>query len=198
MATSLEELKAFIEEVGWHCEEHDGKYLSMVFDTESYRNPDGEATVLLIADVMDEGAAWRVFAPKFYMFEDGPNPLAMLKACMSAGYLSKFVSYELDLTDGELRAAIEIPLQDSPLTASQVRRSINQVLWAVNYYHPMIAGARETGQVVPPNREALRLASLAKEISLLSPAALERVRAGLDKAIARAAAASSSEEAESL
>jgi hypothetical protein len=60
----------------------------------------------------------------------------------------------------------------------------------VNYYHPMIAWGAETGQVVPPNKEALRLASLAKEISLLSPAALERVRAGLDEAIARAAAAS--------
>ncbi len=194
MATTIKEISDLIEKQGWKSEEIEGHdCLRFGFATKTYVDADGDASVLLIAEVMDEGRSWRVFAPRLYKYEDGPNGLAMLKACLYATRRSKFASWHLDLADGEIQLSVRNILEETPLTETQFKRVVDHVFWAVEEFHEMIVHARDTGEINPPDKPS-PLEALLRQIAALSPAGYDRVRQGLDAAITRAAEKASAPE----
>lgn len=183
-----------LEKRGWRHEVvEERNFIRFGFATENYMDSKGKSGVLLIAEVMDDGASWQVFAPNVYHYEDGPHGLEMLKACLYAARGCKFATWTLDIEDGEIILAVRSILNDAPLTESVFQKVVDHIVWAVESFHDMITRARDTGEIRPPSRES-PLEGLFRRIAELSPASREKVRAALDSAITKAAETASEPE----
>lgn len=58
---------------------------------------------------------------------------------------TKFVQFEYDENDGEIRVKIEFPLEDTPLTKRQLFRCVGGIAQIVDNFDPTIRGAIERG-----------------------------------------------------
>ena len=57
------------------------------------------------------------------------------------------VQFELDQHGGSICATVEFPLEDSTLTENQMIRAIYAVVRILEYYHPVIQSAIDSGTV---------------------------------------------------
>jgi division protein CdvB (Snf7/Vps24/ESCRT-III family) len=57
------------------------------------------------------------------------------------------VQFELDQHGGSICATVEFPLEDSTLTENQMIRAIYAVVRILEYYHPVIQTAIDSGEV---------------------------------------------------
>ena len=186
MATSVKEIAGFMEARGWKFETvEDQGFVRVILATEKYVDSQGEQSVLLIVEVMDEGKSWRAFIPKLYTIEDGPNSVALMKAFLYCTFMSKFAAWEVDLESGDVQISVRGILSDGSLTQAQFDRTVEHLGWAVDYYHQMIVEAKETGVLNPPVDES-PVEALCRRIASLSPAGQDRVKAGIDAALAKA------------
>lgn len=147
MGTSFEEIKGFLDEKKLKYTVTPKGYITLLFGTDNYKKADGDKGILLVIDLAEDAELIKVIAPNAYKYKEGPYKLAVLEACMHAGYRSKFIQYEYDPNDGEIRLTIDLPLEDAKLTARQLYRVVSALVEILDSYDSAIRGAIETGVV---------------------------------------------------
>ncbi len=186
MATTLKEIQGFMDEakLKYQLSEEKGGFLVVPYSTRAYRAPDGDEGVRIIIRGDDGGETLSMFAPGLYVYKEGPHALAVFGACLHASYITKFVQYEWDPADGEIRAEIELPLVDARLTASQFHRCLDALISIIDSCDPMIRGAIETGKIAPPSLKAVPAVPPGMEelMRLLAAADPEKLRQMLEQA----------------
>ena len=148
MATTISELSAFLDAHGVRHDARDEATIVTGFGKlDRFRDAAGEPHIRIVIRLEEGGQYVKVFAPNAYQIPlDDAGPV--LQACTMIQWRTKLVQFEYDETDGELRPIVEFPLQDAPMTADQLMRCITGLVGLVDHYHPVLALARDTGEIV--------------------------------------------------
>ena len=145
MATTLAELEAYLVQEGLKYSIHED-YIRTSFATDVYRDPDGDGSVFIIVRVDEEGEYFKLLAPNLYNYPpDGPDRAEVFRVLLSVCWRSKLIKYEYDARDGEIRAIVEFPVEDSTLTLRQFMRCLNGLVQIIDEYHAAIRSAMEGG-----------------------------------------------------
>lgn len=143
MATTLGTIEGFMVADGLKYSLHDD-YIRTSFATDLYRDPDGDPSVFIITRVEEDGEYFKLMAPNLYHYPpDGPNTAEVFRTLLGICWRSKLIKYEYDERDGEIRAIVEFPLEDSSLSSRQFIRCLNGLVQIIDEYHAAIAAAMD-------------------------------------------------------
>ncbi|MBU0928469.1 MAG: hypothetical protein KKA67_12025 [Spirochaetes bacterium] len=139
MATTLSTIESYMVAEGLKYSQHDD-YLRTSFATDLYKDQDGDSSVFIIARVEEDGEYFKLMAPNLYHYPpDGPNTSEVFRILLGVCWRSKLIKYEYDERDGEIRAIVEFPLEDAPLSSKQFLRCLNGLVQIIDEYHEAIA-----------------------------------------------------------
>ncbi len=181
MATTYTEIRGFLDELKIKYQAQDDREeVGMFWTTQNYTDRKGDKSLLLVLRLLEKGELLQVFAPQVYSYKDGPHKLAVLQACLMADWRTKLVQFEYDAADGEIRATVDLPLEDAKLTARQLRRVIRSVVGVVDEFDPFIRKAVETGEIsAHPGGRHERLLEVLTRLQGLPPDQLDQALAAL-------------------
>lgn len=149
MATNIDEVKKFLDEEGKKFREFgERNYIRTGFITENYTDVDGEKLCHLVVAVEEDGEFLKIVAPKAYQFPKDAssyNKMALFQTLLQISWQTKMVQFEYDPDDGEVRAIIEFPIEDSTLTCKQLMRCIYGITGVLEKYHEQITDAMRSG-----------------------------------------------------
>lgn len=149
MATTLREIATYLQEEDLRFKEDESKNIIFTgFRTEAYRDRDGDPNLPIMIRLDEDGEFVHFIAPRCYEYKEGPHKGAVLEACLLVNYMTKMVQFEYDPSDGEVRAVIELPLEDAHLTRKQFMRCLRGLAGVVDHYHDVIQTAINSGKVV--------------------------------------------------
>jgi hypothetical protein len=145
MSATLATIESFMIQEGLKYSVHDD-YVRTSFATDLYRDQDGDASVFIIARLDEDGEYFKLMAPNLYHCPaDNPNAAEVFRTLLGVCWRSKLIKYEYDERDGEIRAIVEFPLEDSALTSKQFLRCLNGLVQIIDEYHVAIAKAIDGG-----------------------------------------------------
>ncbi len=107
--------------------------------------------LLVVIQLDEEGRFFKLFAPEVLAgVKDHPYKTAILQTMLSISWETKMLQWEYDPTDGEIRAIIEFPLEDSTLTALQFKRCFDGLVeivgsWALPRLHEVMRTGIDLG-----------------------------------------------------
>jgi hypothetical protein len=104
-------------------------------------------TLLVVIQLDEEGRFFKLFAPEVLAgVKDHPHKTAILQTMLSISWETKMLQWEYDPSDGEIRAIIEFPIEDSTLTARQFNRCFDGLIEIVgDWALPRLHAVMETG-----------------------------------------------------
>jgi len=167
MATSLREVSDFLDDLGLQHEIQDDHVL-LPFATEHYRDPEGEASLLMAVHLEEGGHYLKVFVPNAFRAA-GEHTDAFLRAAAIVQWKTKLVQFEFDETDGEVRAIVEFPIEDARLTAGQLGRCVHGLVQLLEAYAEPLQAALDTGVIAFGEETSPMAEALGEMLSTLPP-----------------------------
>ncbi len=142
MAVSVQEIGGYLDQLGWDYridEEED----RIVTGVEGDRVED----FLIVIQLDEDGKFFRIFAPQVLSgVKDHPHKAAILQTMLVISWETKMLQWEYDPSDGEIRAIIEFPIEDSTLTEKQFNRCLSGLVQLVDSVAiPRLHEVMETG-----------------------------------------------------
>ncbi len=130
--------------------------------------------LLVVIQLDEEGRFFKLFAPEILAgVKDHPHKTAILQTMLSISWETKMLQWEYDPSDGEIRAIIEFPIEDSTLTAQQFNRCFDGLIEIVgDWALPRLHAVMETGIDPGDEEEALLGEQLLLAIQEESPGML--------------------------
>ncbi len=161
MATSIAEVKRFLENEQVKYRDYSDNAVIFWFVTKNYVDRDGDKAIAIIVEISEDGEYLKIFSPMAYVVQ-GPHVGAFLQACMEIQWQTKLIQFEYDRNDGEIRPIIEFPIEDSSLTSRQLFRCFLGLVEIVDKYDPVLRKALAKGVVefpveVPPPQTVDRM-----------------------------------------
>lgn len=103
---------------------------------------------LLVVQLDEEGEFFKLFAPRVLSgVNHHPHKTAILQTMLCISWETKMLQWEYDPSDGEIRAIIEFPLEDSTLTERQFNRCLYGLVQIVDEMAmPRLKAVMETGE----------------------------------------------------
>jgi hypothetical protein len=143
MGANLQQIAKYLDNLGWDYR----------FDDEADRiitgvEADNLEDFLIVVQLDEDGKFFRVFAPQVLAgVRDHPHKAAILQTMLAISWETKMLQWEYDPSDGEIRAIIEFPLEDSLLTEKQFNRCLSGLIQLVDSVAmPRLQEVMETGQ----------------------------------------------------
>ena len=145
MATTIQEISAYLDEDGIKHRCVDDNTIHTGFQTHTYVDRNDRNHLALVLRLDENGEFVTVFAPYVYQ---APKKRAgkLFRGFAAIQYRTKMVRFEFDPRDGEIRASIELPLDDAPLTRPQVVRMVRGLVHSVEHWDPVIR-KMQTGEI---------------------------------------------------
>jgi hypothetical protein len=142
MAANLQQIAQYLDNLGWEYridEEAD----RIVTGVES----DNLEDFLIVVQLDEDGKFFRLFAPQVLSgVQEHPHKVAILQTMLAISWETKMLQWEYDPSDGEIRAIIEFPLEDSVLTEKQFNRCLHGLIQLVDSVAiPRLMAVMETG-----------------------------------------------------
>jgi len=138
MGTTYETICDFLDNREIHYDRHDNGAILVQFDTQKYRDLQGEANILIAVELEQDGRFLKIFVPNAFSYQEGPYKAVVLQAALFVNFQTKMLQFEYDPGDGEIRAMVEFPLEDSPLGEEQFFRAFHALLTLVEESSPFI------------------------------------------------------------
>ncbi|BAY07347.1 hypothetical protein [Calothrix sp. NIES-2098] len=142
MGANLKQIAKYLDNLGWEYR----------FDDEEDRivtgvEADHLEDFLIVVQLDEEGKFFRVFAPQVLAgVQEHPHKGAILQTMLAISWETKMLQWEYDPSDGEIRAIIEFPLEDSILTEKQFNRCLSGLIQIVDSIAmPRLKEVMETG-----------------------------------------------------
>jgi len=143
MAVHLKQIAKYLDNLGWEyrIDEDEERIITGV---EAQNLED----FLIVVQLDEDGKFFRLFAPQVLgEVKDHPHKEAILQTMLAISWETKMLQWEYDPSDGEIRAIIEFPLEDSTLTERQFNRCLSGLVQIVdNIALPRLQEVMETGQ----------------------------------------------------
>jgi len=138
MPVTYEEICGFLDGRDIEFKRHDDGEILIQYHADKYRNPAGEPYALVVVLIENEGRFLKIFIPKAFSYKDGPYKAVVLQAALFVNYISKMLQFEYDPRDGEVRAMVEFPIEDSSLTEDQFFMAYDGLCTLVEEYSPFM------------------------------------------------------------
>ena len=142
MAADLQQIAYFLDNLGWdyRIDEDEDRIITGV-------ESDNVEDFLIVVQLDEDGKFFRLFAPQVLSgVTDHPHKVAILQTMLSISWETKMLQWEYDPSDGEIRAIIEFPLEDSILTEKQFNRCLHGLIQLVDSVAiPRLMAVMETG-----------------------------------------------------
>lgn len=143
MGATLKQIATYLDNRGW----------TYTIDEEEYRiltgvQADNLENFLIVVQLDEEGEFFKLFAPQVLTgIQEHPHKPSILQTMLCISWETKMLQWEYDPTDGEIRAIIEFPLEDSILTENQFNRCLAGLVQIVDdVAMPRLKEVMETGQ----------------------------------------------------
>jgi hypothetical protein len=182
MPIRIDDVKAHLKTLGYETmvRPDDPDSVAVGFQTKVYKDTDGDAGALLVFTVAEEGTYLEVKAPGAYSAQGCKFKGALFAALMELSFRTKFLQFEYDPADGEVRLSVDLPVMDGTVTAQQLDRMLGTIMFALENFDPVIRHAMATGRVdfslaSGPKAEAPKLPSEIEEL-LTKAGGLENLR----------------------
>ncbi|MDP9177346.1 MAG: YbjN domain-containing protein [Gemmatimonadota bacterium] len=169
MATSLAEVSKLLQSAGIEFRPHEGDSLLIPAETRTYKDADGDQILFLVLQVLEGGEYLQLFCPMAFKVE-GPHVDVFLKACAIVQWRTKLIQFEYDPRDGEIRPTIELPLEDSKVTARQLLRCVRGMVMLMDTYYPVLDRARTEGIIDFPASETTDVSQIIDSLAEQYPA----------------------------
>lgn len=151
MATSHTEVIALLQEGGFrYSQASDESIITGFGEMESYRDLDGKPRLGILITLEEGGSLVKVVCPRLYQYEGKRFKADLFESCMLLNYWVKLIQLQFDDRDGELRASVELPLEDAPLTLPQLARCLTDLANFVDRFDPMLRQTMREGGVRVP------------------------------------------------
>lgn len=142
MGATLQQIARYLDRSGWNYEidEDESRILTGVYS-------EHVEDFLIVIQLDEEGRFFKLFAPRVLEgVQEHPHKAAILQTMLSISWETKMLQWEYDPSDGEIRAIIEFPLEDSTLTEKQFNRCLHGLIQIVDEVAmPRLLSVLETG-----------------------------------------------------
>lgn len=142
MAVNVQEIGGYLDQLGWdyRIDEEEDRIVTGV-------EGDNVEDFLIVVQLDEDGKFFRVFAPQVLSgVKDHPHKAAILQTMLVISWETKMLQWEYDPSDGEIRAIIEFPIEDSTLTEKQFNRCLSGLIQLVDSVAiPRLQEVMETG-----------------------------------------------------
>jgi hypothetical protein len=143
MGATLQQLAGYLSNKGWkyRIDEKESRILTGVY-AENLQD------FLIVIQLDEDGEFFELFAPRVLSgVKDHPHKAAILQTMLCISWETKMLQWEYDPSDGEIRAIIEFPLEDSTLTERQFNRCLYSLIELVDEIAlPRLQAVMETGE----------------------------------------------------
>ncbi|GAP98086.1 hypothetical protein [Leptolyngbya sp. NIES-2104] len=143
MAATLEQIASYLDKKEWkyRIDEAGCRILTGVYG-------ENLEDFLIVIQLDEEGEFFEMFAPRVLSgVKDHPHKAAILQTMLAISWETKMLQWEYDPSDGEIRAIIEFPLEDSTLTERQFNRCLHSLVELVDELAlPRLNAVMETGE----------------------------------------------------
>jgi hypothetical protein len=143
MGVTLQQIAKYLDNLGWKYDlEPEADRIITDVQAENVEE------FLIVVQLDEDGEFFRLFAPQVIAgVKDHPHKQAILQTMLSISWETKMLQWEYDPSDGEIRAIIEFPLEDSILTERQFNRCLRGLVQIVDSVAiPRLKQVMETGQ----------------------------------------------------
>ncbi|MEC4812506.1 MAG: hypothetical protein SAK29_04400 [Scytonema sp. PMC 1069.18] len=142
MAANLQQIAKYLDSLGWEyrIDEEEDRIITGV-------ESDNLEDFLIVVQLDEDGKFFRLFAPQVLSgVQEHPHKVAILQTMLAISWETKMLQWEYDPSDGEIRAIIEFPLEDSVLTEKQFNRCLHGLIQLVDSVAiPRLMAVMETG-----------------------------------------------------
>ena len=122
MGTTLDQISAYLDQRNLKYRKQPDKSRILI-EVELEQDLERENGLLIVIQLDEDGRFFKLFAPEVLSgVQEHPYKGAILQTMLSISWETKMLQWEYDPFDGEIRAIIEFPLEDSTLTAQQFYR----------------------------------------------------------------------------
>jgi len=145
MATTYEEIISYLNEEGLgftDLREKGKDALALRFAS----GPDDDMPEVVFIRLDENGEFIHFYEPERYRYAEGEHKEKVLQTLLAIQWESKMLQWEYDPNDGEIRACIELPLEDAKLTKRLFMRVLMGLVQAMDHYHDRIKHVMETGE----------------------------------------------------
>ncbi len=180
MGATLPQIAGYLDHKGWKykIDTAENRILTGVF-------AEAVEQFLIVIQLDEDGEFFELFAPRILCgVKDHPHKAAILQTMLCISWETKMLQWEYDPSDGEIRAIIEFPLEDSTLTERQFNRCLDSLVELVDEIAlPRLQTVMELGEDPGDIAEGERLLLQLQEespglLSLLEKAMEARKRRG--------------------
>lgn len=142
MGANLKQIANYLDNLGWEYrfDEQEDRIITGV-------EADHLEDFLIVVQLDEDGKFFRVFAPQVLPgVKEHPHKASILQTMLAISWETKMLQWEYDPSDGEIRAIIEFPLEDSILTERQFHRCLSGLIQVVDsialprLQHVMVTG----------------------------------------------------------
>jgi hypothetical protein len=151
---------------------NNGRFV-LSFQTRNYTNPAGDKSLSLFVTIAEGGRYLEIAAIGMYSAKDAKNIGNLAQFLLGQNYVTKLLRWELDRTDGEVRASVELAPVDGSVTFDSFMRSLMLFPMIAETLHPQITKVMTTGKLPAPVRVNKRLQELVRRAGGI--ASLERL-----------------------
>ncbi|AIE76156.1 hypothetical protein [Synechocystis sp. PCC 6714] len=126
-------LDELIKTLELNAQKQDGQYI-LIISTEDYVDQDGDQEIIMVISQDVNAEVITINCPRLYTVPAHQQEL-FAQAAMAVQFRTKFLRYELDESDGEVRGSIELPYSDDrPVTPQQLMRAIRGIVGLIDQY----------------------------------------------------------------
>ncbi|NJN86512.1 MAG: hypothetical protein HC881_09620 [Leptolyngbyaceae cyanobacterium SL_7_1] len=174
MGATLEQIAIYLDNAGWkyRIDPEECRILTGVY-------ADNVENFLIVVQLDEDGEFFELFAPRILSgVKDHPYKAAILQTMLNISWETKMLQWEYDPSDGEIRAIIEFPLEDSTLTEKQFNRCLHGLVQIVDELamprlQAVMATGEDPGDLEEGERLLLRLQEEAPGLLTLLEKAME-------------------------
>lgn len=143
MSATLKQIAKYLDNRGWTytIDEEEDRIVTGV-EAENIED------FLIVVQLDEDGKFFKLFAPQVLSgIQNHPYKAAILQTMLYISWETKMLQWEYDPSDGEIRAIIEFPLEDSILTEKQFNRCLAALVQIVDdVAMPRLQHVMETGK----------------------------------------------------
>ena len=109
--------------------------IEISLDTSKYKIVFGSLSIPIVFKIEEEGRYLKVIVPSYFEISTSEKNYTFLGKLLKISWETKLVQFELNQQTGEVRAIIEVAIEDGTLTSNQIKRIIDTLLTVSDYYY---------------------------------------------------------------
>lgn len=165
MPIPVEAIQSYLMRAGLKFASNDdgdnGQFM-LSFKTRSYQNPIGEKSLTLFITVAEDGKYLEIAAVGMYSGKKAKDIGKLSLFLLGENYKTKLLRWELDRTDNEVRATIEVAPVDGCITFDAFMRMLMLFPLVADGMHAAITKVMTTAKLPTPTRIDKRLQELVR------------------------------------